>query len=1151
MCSAGLIVLILGLFTILKNRKAIGSFAFLTLSIVFSIWLFGISVVYLSRVPETALFWTRFFWSGVVYIGSAIYFFSQTILENLSKTKKAVALGFIVSTGFLISLHTTDLLISGVNHYFWGYYAKAGPMVWPFFAFFFWQLIASLQAYYKRYKEEKIPVIKKQIGVVLISFLVVYTASVDFLPAIGFNIYPFGYIPMFGFVCVLFYAMAKYRLLDIRTVFHKTIMWFVTSTVLLVPVLWGVLKFRQLFMMSTDTQFITVIVSAFILFFFYIRYIQPHIDNLFQRKIYSAQNVLDEFIASLGALNTLNALIDSLVQMARRVLYTNKVSVYVLSQENNKFNRCYASSNTDCPENISIKDEFLKTLLSINMVMECSRIHDRNLTIPIHDAQDYFDKVHAQVCVPFIHNNELIAFLNLGEKINLKQYSALDLNLLEKLKIQMSIALSNALIYGTLERKVEERTVELKAANHQLQQLDEAKTRFFANVSHELRTPLALIQGPLVKFYQEEPDEQKRKQFALCIRNVHRLLNEVNDLLDFAKLESGRMMLAVSPVELATMVEELVEVMSPGGGVRPVLVRKEDVPVVYLERGKLEKVFSNLMINAIKFSRESGCDIEVSVYRYDDAHAAVTVRDHGQGIDAVQLPHIFERFYQGDEKMVRGTGLGLTMVKEYVELHKGQVVVESEKGKGTAFTVVLPLGREWFAGLDYVSEKTGDVIPPISQGSEIDRQALHSAARSNMGKFASIAAAAKSFDTVSVDHDQIGRPEAQLALPLGAKKILIVDDEIDMGVYIKSILQDKYQIRTVYNGKEGLQMTSEFRPDLILSDVMMPEMNGYEMARAVRADAEISDTPIILLTANAAHESLLESFRHGANDYLSKPFHVDELILRVENQLKLISQKRQLKDAYEKLKSAESELVHAQKLSAVGTLSAGVAHHLNNALFSMVGEIESIEFLAKDVAEGKVDPKQVCEELKRSHAVLNMAHDRAKRIVESLLNFSSTNRPKERDININHELEDTLVLYEIPANREVRFHRQFGVVSRVHCFASDITHAVMSVFQNAVSALKDKGGGNVWIETREEMDDVVVAIRNDGPMIPVDVRQKIFEPFFSTKEVDKGDGLGLAIAVRALERQGGCIRLTRSDAESTEFEIRIKKHRSFSAAAAS
>ena len=234
---AGLIILLLGIFILAKNRKAIGAFAFLTLSLSFSIWLLGISLVYISRTPDVAEFWTRFFWSGVVYIGSAIYFFTQSVLGTIEKKKNAVIFGFILSTLFLFSLHLTNWLIAGVNHYFWGFYAKAGPAVWIFLAIFVYQMVASFMAYYGRYKIETSPVMKKQIRMVAIAFVVAYTSSVDYLPAIGIEIYPFGYLPMVGFASVLFYTMVRYHLLDIQTVLHKTLMWSVATALTSAPII--------------------------------------------------------------------------------------------------------------------------------------------------------------------------------------------------------------------------------------------------------------------------------------------------------------------------------------------------------------------------------------------------------------------------------------------------------------------------------------------------------------------------------------------------------------------------------------------------------------------------------------------------------------------------------------------------------------------------------------------------------------------------------------------------------------------------------------------------------------------------------------------------------------------------------------------------
>lgn len=675
---------------------------------------------------------------------------------------------------------------------------------------------------------------------------------------------------------------------------------------------------------------------------------------------------------------------------------------------------------------------------------------------------------------------------------------------------------------------------DLKVANDQLKSLDEAKTRFFSNVSHELRTSLALIQGPLMKFYQEEEIQTKRDQLALCIRNVNRLLNEVNDLLDFAKLESGRMPLNISKFHLEDVVQDLVEVLSPLGGVRPVIARKEALPEVFLDKGKVEKIIANLIGNAIKFSQDSGKDIEVDVFRYDETYAAVVVRDFGAGMPAEKIPHIFERFYQGEERVVRGTGIGLTMVKEYAELHKGRVEVESELGKGTSFTILLPLGKDWAEGLDYIVET--DHVSQIQTFSRIAEFNPHASA----GQYNQPSSDGRA-ERVERDHSGADTMQTETVSTGVRRRVLIVDDEPDLSSFMKSILEARYEIAIANNGQKGLETIKVFKPDLVLSDLMMPEMNGHEMTQQIRKNPDTFDLPVILLTANAANENMIRSFQSGVNDFLPKPFHVDELLLRVDNQIRLVEQKHDLKDAYEKLKATETELVHAQKLSAVGTLASGIAHHLNNALFSMSGQIESLSFVADDLA--KMDQATaLSEEVRELHETMQKAHDRARGIVDSLLNFSSTNRPTERLIDINREIEDTLVFFDIPANHEVTFKREYGPSLYTYCYVSDFTHSIMSVFQNAIAAIKEKGKGIVWIRTSDEGEFLSVRISNDGPPIPLVIRDRIFDAFFSTKPEGSGDGLGLALAAQAVERQGGSIRLLRSDDDLTEFEIRVKKN---------
>ena len=419
-----------------------------------------------------------------------------------------------------------------------------------------------------------------------------------------------------------------------------------------------------------------------------------------------------------------------------------------------------------------------------------------------------------------------------------------------------------------------------------LRELDKAKSRFFANVSHEFRTPLTLILGPLEDLYDSvmgQLDDTAREHIGLAISNSRRLLRLVNQLLDVSRLETGRLQLQARRLDLGGFAVRI------GGAFQSLAERKQmafhievpDAPCwCYLDPEQMEKVLTNLLGNAFKFT-EAGGTIQLIVSTDAESSkegmAYVRVADTGSGIDAAHLPHLFERFYQVDASSTRrqsGTGIGLALVDRLVSLHHGEVTVESEVGLGSTFIVMLPLGRRHLTD-EELAFPDGDAVPEIPWPYEEplwDSQMY-------LDPISLVAAS----DDLSVpallpDEDQT--------------TLLIVDDDADIRAYMRRHLGQHYRIVEAANGREALASAQHHIPDLIISDVMMPEMDGFALCQALKQDPELDFIPVILLTAKASTESKIEGLEEGADDYLTKPFNVRELVARVEN---LIASRQRLK----------------------------------------------------------------------------------------------------------------------------------------------------------------------------------------------------------------------------------------------------------------
>lgn len=402
----------------------------------------------------------------------------------------------------------------------------------------------------------------------------------------------------------------------------------------------------------------------------------------------------------------------------------------------------------------------------------------------------------------------------------------------------------------------------------QLAELDRAKTAFFSNVSHEFRTPLTLMLGPMDDALADTtaplpPVQHERLQ--LMRRNALRLQKLVNSLLDFSRVQAGRMEANLSPVDLPTLTTDLCSsfrsVIETAGLNYEVEITALSQPA-YVDQLMWEKIVLNLISNAFKFTFEGTIRVALSE---QDGKAVLCVADTGTGISPDHLARVFERFQRVESARSRtheGSGIGLALVHDLVELHGGQIVVESEVDKGSHFIVEIPLGRAHLRD-EQVHE------PPLQKHSVAE--SFTAEAERWLPAHASLAPA----------------PLEASDIPSSTKgaRVLVADDNADMRTYLQRLLQERWKVEVVSNGREALQAAQRDRPDLILSDVMMPELDGFGLISALRSDEALTDVPVILLSARAGEEARIEGMNAGADDYMVKPFSARELVTRVDAQL--------------------------------------------------------------------------------------------------------------------------------------------------------------------------------------------------------------------------------------------------------------------------
>lgn len=443
-----------------------------------------------------------------------------------------------------------------------------------------------------------------------------------------------------------------------------------------------------------------------------------------------------------------------------------------------------------------------------------------------------------------------------------------------------------------LESIVAERTAQVEAQksrleeqSQQLKEMDQVKSRFFANISHEFRTPLTLIIGPLNKVLDGLAGHNTLEEIKMMHRSAKNLLRLVNQLLALSSLESGKMQLHTSEGDLITCIKDVIvsfDSMFKSHNIRLRFHTSVDSLNVWFNRGHLETVIYNLLGNAFKFTADGGeidvivdCDCNTEPLNGTENNSAtfvkISVKDNGIGIPADKLPYVFDRFYQvnNGHSEFAGTGIGLALVKELVELHHGLVEINSKQDQGTEVLIRLPLGKSHLKPEEMQQTTTTDQLL-------VDREPI-SIIRESADK----------------------QPAAGNGI-----KILVIEDNADMRAFIRDELQSAYQVVEAKNGATGIDNAFNKIPDLIVSDVMMPKMDGYQVCKKLKNDERTSHIPIILLTAKAGRDDKLDGLETGADDYLTKPFDVRELQIKIKN---LIALRRNMQKKFQKQMSLQSD----------------------------------------------------------------------------------------------------------------------------------------------------------------------------------------------------------------------------------------------------
>jgi signal transduction histidine kinase len=632
-----------------------------------------------------------------------------------------------------------------------------------------------------------------------------------------------------------------------------------------------------------------------------------------------------------------------------------------------------------------------------------------------------------------------------------------------------------------------------------LAELDRAKTAFFSNVSHEFRTPLTLLLGPIeddLADSHEPLSSARRERLEMAHRNAMRLMRLVNMLLDFSRIEAGRVQAMYAPVDLATLSADLASVFRSAverAGLKLIVQCPPLGEPVYVDREMWEKIVLNLLSNAFKFTLQG--EIAVVVRRVGNM-ATLEVRDTGVGIPAPDVPHLFERFHRvrgAQGRTHEGGGIGLALVQELVKLHSGSVRVHSELRRGTTFTVAIPFGAahlptERIGATATATSATLNAAPYIEE-----------ALRWLPDEIAP--------DVMTSTIAPVGTPDA---------RILLADDNADMRDYVRRLLAPHWTVEVVADGQAALEAVHARRPDLVLTDVMMPHLDGFGLLRALRADDATRSIPVILVSARAGEESRVEGLEAGADDYLVKPFSARELLARVNAHLQLSRSRLEL-IGREQAARVQAEDANRAKDEFLATLS----HELRTPLNSILGWAVMLKSRQTD-------------ETFLPHAldVIERNARAQSQLVEDLLDVSRIITGKLR-LDVRAVDLVGVINAAIDAVRPAATAKGIRLTAVLDPKAGPIAgdpdrvqQMLWNLLANAVKFTPKQG--RVQVRLQKVNSHVEIVVTDTGCGIAADVLPRIFDRFHqadgTTTRRHGGLGLGLALVKHLIEMHGGVVR---------------------------
>lgn len=713
---------------------------------------------------------------------------------------------------------------------------------------------------------------------------------------------------------------------------------------------------------------------------------------------------------------------------------------------------------------------------------------------------------------------------------------------------------------------------ELEQKNVQLVEADRMKTDFFSNVTHELRTPLTLMIAPLQRLQRLYPPEADGKrgiheELGGIYQSGLRLLKLINNLLDLSSADAGQLKISRQEFSLDQFTGKVlhsVNTMAHHGGVTVERHFETGADLVSADQEKMEKILLNLLFNAVKFTPRGGT-VRLVARDLNDK-LVFEVEDTGVGISEKHLPFIFDRFWQADSSATRrhpGTGIGLALVKELVEKMGGTVVARSELGVGTTMQVFLPVDRSH--GVTMIGNDSG-------REEETTEKPVHESGAAAPEEVAPEVVPAASADEKSgsaawirsiyreAEHTEIRPAETSPGVGVGTiapilpvlendgqkPLVLIVDDDPGMLNFIKTELEAEYRVIDASDGETALRLVEEHQPDLVVSDYMMPKLDGLSFCRIVRSRPESRMTPVMLVTARSDEEVRLNALRNGANDVLIKPFSLTEFHTRIHNlvhagilQKQLEVRNAELVRTLEELRAAERDLIQSEKMASLGILTGGIMHEINNPLNFARSALYVLQRKT-----GKL------EETKRTEfgdvlTDIGESISRISAIISDLRTFCHPESAMASSCPIIEPLQSAVRILAAPLKEaRIEMHEKVQPDLLVRGDRNQLTLVFLNLIKNAVDALAADMPGRtelarIWVSARPDGQMLQICVKDNGPGIPEGNLVRVFDPFFTTKPAGEGTGLGLSMCYRIITAHGGAISVFSGTGKGTEFVLRI------------